>query len=94
MDYLSLSALAGSLGYREFTALQQAAFSDPAARDPNKNLLVIGPTTGALYITAAEMHLDSGPTQQAVKGQTVAIKVDAKIRPSDKLYRLVRNTPR
>ena len=57
-------------------------------------LLVIGPTTGALYITAAEMHLDSGPTQQAVKGQTVAIKVDAKIRPSDKLYRLVRNTPR
>lgn len=57
-------------------------------------LLVIGPTTGALYITAAEMHLDSGPTQQAVKGQTVAIKVDAKIRPSDKLYRLVPNTPR
>ena len=57
-------------------------------------LLVIGPTTGALYITAAEMHLDRGPTQQAVKGQTVAIKVDAKIRPSDKLYRLVRNTPR
>ena len=45
MDYLSLSALAGSLGYREFTALQQAAFSDPAARDPNKNLLVIGPTS-------------------------------------------------
>ena len=57
-------------------------------------LLVIGPTTGALYITAAEMHLDSGPTQQAVKGQTVAIKVDAKIRPSDKLYRLVPNNPR
>lgn len=53
-------------------------------------LLVIGPTTGALYFDAAELHLDSGPVSEACKGQTVSIPVPGKIRPSDKLYKLVK----
>ena len=53
-------------------------------------LLVIGPTTGALYFDATELHLDDGPVPQATKGQTVSIPVPGKIRPSDKLYKLVK----
>ena len=53
-------------------------------------LLVIGPTTGALYFDAAELHQDSGPVSEACKGQTVSIPVPGKIRPSDKLYKLVK----
>ncbi len=53
-------------------------------------LLVIGPTTGAVYFDAAELHLDTGPVSAAGKGQTVSIPVPAKIRPSDKLYKLVK----
>lgn len=54
-------------------------------------LLVVGPTTGALYVTATEIHFDEGPVERAVKGQRVSIPVPEKVRPSDKLYKLVKN---
>ncbi len=50
-------------------------------------LLIIGPTTGALYVTADEIHTD-GPVEVAQKGQYAAIKVPEKVRQSDKVYRL------
>lgn len=54
-------------------------------------LLVVGPTTGVCYLNADELRLDSGAVEQAEKGQVVAIRVPVKIRPSDKLYKLVPN---
>lgn len=56
-------------------------------------LVLIGPTTGALYLTATEIHFDNGPVDVARKGQAVSIPVPEKIRPSDKLYKLVSNEP-
>lgn len=53
-------------------------------------LLIIGPTTGALYVTADEIHTD-GPATEALKGQYAAVKVPDKVRPADKVY-LVRKT--
>lgn len=53
-------------------------------------LLIIGPTTGALYVTADEIHTD-GPATEALKGQYAAVKVPEKVRPADKVY-LVRKT--
>ena len=52
-------------------------------------LVIIGPTTGVVYIEATEIHFDNGPVEKAVKGQVVSIPVSEKIRPSDKLYKLV-----
>ena len=54
-------------------------------------LLVVGPTTGALYITATEIHDDNGPVKVAEKGSRVAIPVPEKVRSSDKLYKLIEN---
>lgn len=54
-------------------------------------LLIIGPTTGALYVTADEIHTD-GPATEALKGQYAAVKVPEKVRPADKVY-LVRVLP-
>ena len=55
--------------------------------------LVTGPTTGALYGTIEEMHDD---TNQAVavarQGSNVSFKVGAKIRPSDKLFKIEKTT--
>lgn len=48
--------------------------------------VIIGPTTGALITTIEEIHLDSGPTDIARKGQVFAIKVPEKVRLSDRLY--------
>jgi len=57
---------------------------------PGDKLLVTGPTTGALYITASDIHGDSGPVGKAAKGMRASIPVPEKVRPSDKLYKIVR----
>ena len=53
-------------------------------------LLIIGPTTGALYVTADEIHTD-GPATEALKGQYAAVKVPEKVRPADKVYLILNN---
>ena len=51
--------------------------------------LVTGPTTGALYGVIEEMHDDTNqPVPVARQGSNVSFRVDAKIRPSDKLFRI------
>lgn len=54
-------------------------------------LVIIGPTTGVIYVTADEIHYTDGPVEKATKGMAVSIAVPDKIRPSDKLYKLVSN---
>ena len=44
--------------------------------------------TGALFLTADEMRVDLNPVPTVHKGEHFSIKCD-KIRPSDKLYKLV-----
>ncbi|MDO4930359.1 MAG: peptidase U32 family protein [Bacteroidales bacterium] len=53
-------------------------------------LVIIGPTTGVIYVTADEIHFDDGPVDVGRKGQAISISVPEKIRPSDKLYKLVK----
>ena len=55
-------------------------------------LLIIGPTTGALYVTADEIHTD-GPATEALKGQYAAVKVPEKVRPADKVYLVKKTLP-
>ena len=52
-------------------------------------LLITGPTTGALYYTLEEARVDLKPVQHVKKGVHFSMKVEEKIRPSDKLYKLV-----
>ena len=55
-------------------------------------LLVTGPTTGVMYLTATEIHDQDGhPVTEAPQGQLCAIPVSDKVRPSDKLFRLDNN---
>ncbi len=54
-------------------------------------LLIIGPTTGAIYVSATDIHGDNGPIETAKKGMRIAIPVPEKIRPSDKLYKIVKS---
>ena len=49
-------------------------------------VVIIGPTTGALITAVEEIHLDSGPVTTARKGDVFAIKVPEKVRLSDRLY--------
>lgn len=49
-------------------------------------LLITGPTTGVIYVTADEIRFDLTPVEIAKKGWRVSIPVPDKVRPSDKLY--------
>ncbi len=53
-------------------------------------ILITGPTTGAIFQTIDEIRVDLKPVQETVKGERFSIKVSEKIRPSDKLFKLVK----
>ncbi len=53
------------------------------------DILIVGPTTGELRLTVAEMFVNDAPATQAVPGDLVSFKVPSRIRLSDKLYRVV-----
>ena len=76
-------------GVKYFSNLGVAEFLVEAAElNVGDKLLVTGPTTGALFLTADEMRVDLNPVPTVHKGEHFSIKCD-KIRPSDKLYKLV-----
>jgi len=54
-------------------------------------ILITGPTTGALFQTIEEIRVDLKPVPETKKGDRFSIKVNEKIRPSDRMYRLVKN---
>lgn len=56
-------------------------------------VLITGPTTGAITQMVEELRVDFKPVQQAVKGDLFSIKTNEKIRPSDKIFKLVPNDP-
>lgn len=79
-------------GQKYFSRLGVAEFYIEACDiNVGDRLLVIGPTTGAVYIDAVSIHADSGPVEVGRKGMCVAIPVPCKVRPSDKLYKIESN---
>ena len=60
-----------------------------------ERMLITGPTTGALWLTADEIHNDDGaPIDEAPQHQRVSIPVPEKVRPNDKVFKLVPNDQR
>lgn len=54
-------------------------------------LLVTGNTTGAMFLHADEIRYDLKPVEVAEQGWRVSIPVPDKVRPNDKLFKLIRN---
>ena len=55
------------------------------------NILIIGPTTGVIEIRLDEIQVDYKVVETVHKGERFTIPVSEKIRPSDKVYLLVKN---
>ncbi|MCH5237113.1 MAG: U32 family peptidase [Muribaculaceae bacterium] len=49
-------------------------------------VIITGPTTGALIFKAEELRLDLAPVPEVKKGDLFSMPVPEKIRPSDRLY--------
>ncbi|WP_185154986.1 peptidase U32 family protein [Dysgonomonas sp. HDW5B] len=56
-------------------------------------ILITGPTTGAVTQIVEEIRVDLQSVEETVKGEKFSIKLTDKIRPSDKLFKLVKVTP-
>lgn len=51
-------------------------------------LLITGPTTGAMYLNADEIHDDNGTVDETVQGTRVSVLVPGKVRENDKVFRI------
>ena len=51
-------------------------------------ILITGPTTGAVMQTVDEIRVELKPVEKTTKGERFSIKVNEKIRPSDRLYKM------
>lgn len=77
-------------GMKYFSNLGVAEFLVEAAElNEGDKLLITGPTTGAVFLTLEEPRVDLKPVKTVHKGEHFSIKTECKIRPSDKLYKLV-----
>lgn len=52
-------------------------------------ILITGPTTGAQEMLIEEMFVNDEPGTEATKGDSVTLPINFRIRPSDKLYKIV-----
>lgn len=55
------------------------------------DLLITGPTTGVMFLKAEEIRYERQTVSQAEKGWRVSIPVPGKVRPNDKLFKLVKS---
>ncbi len=53
------------------------------------DVLITGPTTGVVYTKVMEMHLKNTSVDSVKKGDIFSMPVPSKIRPSDKLYKVI-----
>lgn len=52
-------------------------------------LLLTGPMTGIISQKAERIHLNNGPVEKAEKGNNVTVPFATKVRPGDKLYKVI-----
>ncbi len=77
-------------GIKYFGNLEVAEFLVEAAEiSVGDKILITGPTTGAVFATLEEARVDLQPVDKVKKGERFSMKIKDKIRPSDKLYKLV-----
>ncbi|HAR38368.1 MAG: collagenase [Bacteroidetes bacterium GWD2_45_23] len=72
----------GNLGVTEFLVETQSVRQ-------GDELLITGPTTGALFVTANDIRVNLESVAEAIKGDHFSIQVNEKIRPNDQLYKMV-----
>ena len=76
-------------GIKYFSGIGVAEFEmESGSLRVGDEILVTGPTTGAVMQTVDEIRVDLKPVGETVKGERFSIKMSEKIRPSDRLYKM------
>ena len=58
--------------------------------EKDQKMLITGPTTGIMKFDASEIRYDLKPVEKAEKGWRVSVPVPDKVRPNDKVYKLLK----
>jgi len=66
---------------------------ETAGLTAGEELLITGPTTGVVELTAHEIRTGPEPVTEALKGSYVSVAVPVKIRRNDKLFRWTNAKP-
>ncbi|MBO6486885.1 MAG: U32 family peptidase [Pelagibacteraceae bacterium] len=75
-----------------FTKIQVAEFDLEAQHlKEGDNILIAGKTTGIIETIVAEIRINDKQVQGVKKGDNFSIKLNHKVRPSDKLYKVINN---
>ncbi len=78
-------------GIKYFSKINVAEFLlESGSLEKGDEILITGPTTGAVEAFANEIRVDLKTVDKAVKGQHISIALEEKIRPSDKLYKIIK----
>ena len=78
-------------GIKYFSNINVAEFQVEATElQAGDKILITGPTTGAIYATLDDPRVETKPTDTVKKGERFSMKIDEKIRPNDKLFRIVK----
>ena len=79
-------------GIKYFSGIGVAEFEmESGSLKAGDEILITGPTTGAVMQTIDEIRVDLKPVEETVKGERFSFKVSEKVRPSDRLYKMVPN---
>lgn len=77
-------------GIRYFSNIGVAEFQmETQTLQIGDEILITGPTTGAVTTVVKEIRVDLKPVSETKKGERFSIKINEKIRPSDKMFKLV-----
>ena len=75
-----------------FTKIQVAEFDLEAQHlREGDNILIAGKTTGIIETIVAEIRINDKQVKGVKKGDNFSIKLNHKVRPSDKLYKVINN---
>lgn len=73
----------GNIGVAEFKL-------EASELNEGDKLLITGPTTGALFLNLEDARVDLQPAKTVNKGENFSFKIEDKVRPNDKLYKIVK----
>lgn len=78
-------------GVKYFGGLGVAEFEmESGTLRTGDEILITGPTTGVLIQTVEELRVELAPVQEVKKGERFSIKTAEKVRPSDRMYKWIK----
>ena len=79
-------------GIKYYGDIQVAEFEmESGTLNVGDEVLITGPTTGAVFQTVNEIRVERRPVPGTVKGERFSVRTAEKVRPSDRMYKMMPN---